>query len=533
MIMPGLSDFDPSSGNYSECRCKATGELLGYSPRHNEKDLQLMLENARLAQLEWSHMPVKERARRIIKVRDFLVDNLDELAVIISRDTGKTRNDALVAELFPATAAVSYYCKNASHFLREQKLSPGHLATINKRSKIVRVPWGIVAIISPWNYPFTIPFSEVVMALLAGNAVILKTASQTQMVGLALKQCFASARLPDGLFDFVNIPGNLAGDMLLRNGIDKLFFTGSVAVGQYLMSRAAETLTPVSLELGGNDAMLVCEDADIYRAVMGAVWAGFTSAGQTCAGVERIYVHEKIYEPFMQLLKQKVESLRAGFGLEPNQDMGVMTTSSQILAVKEQIRDALDKGAVIYTQSRAPDNPDIRNFLPATVLANVNHDMLVMQCETFGPVIAVMKVKDMEESIKLANNSDLGLTASVWSHNQHKAEQIARQLQAGAVNINDHLVSHGMPETPWGGFKKSGLGRTHGRIGFDEMTQPQVIIKDIMPFVKKDLWWPPNNADIYNGIKGLINFNYSRKLSRRISGISKLVKILPRWFREE
>jgi len=491
------------------------------------------MDKARTAQSEWSRTPVDGRTRRIIKTRGFIVENLDELAAIISRDTGKTRNDALAAELFPATAAVSYYCKNAGRFLREQKLSPGHLGTMSKRSKIVRVPWGIVAVISPWNYPFAIPFSEVVMALLAGNAVVLKAASQTQMTGLALKRCFESIGLPDGLFSFINIPGSQAGDMLLGNGIDKLFFTGSVAVGQYLMSKAAETLTPVSLELGGNDAMLVCEDADIYRAVMGAVWGGFTSAGQTCAGIERIYVHEKVYGPFLQMLKQKVESLQVGFGLEPDKDMGAMTTSGQIHTVTEQIRDALDKGAVIYAQSGTPDNREWKNFLPATVLTNVSHDMLVMQCETFGPVVAVTKVNHMAEAIKLANDSDLGLTASVWSRNRQRAEQIARQLQAGAVSINDHLVSHGMPETPWGGFKKSGLGRTHGKIGFDEMTQPQVIIKDIMPLAKKNLWWPPNNADIYNGIKGLIDFSYSHKLSRRIKGIGNLLKILPRWFKED
>ena len=336
MIISDLAGI-PSSPNHTECRCKATGELLGYSPLHNEEDLRLMLDNARTAQLEWSRTPLDERTRRIRKTRGFIVENLDELAVIISRDTGKTRNDALVAELFPATAAVSYYCKNAGRFLREQKLSPGHLAAANKRSKIIRVPWGIVAIISPWNYPFAIPFSEVVMALLAGNAVVLKTASQTQMVGLALKQCFESIGLPDGLFSFINIPGSQAGDMLLGSGIDKLFFTGSVAVGQYLMGKAASTLTPVSLELGGNDPMLVCEDADLYRAVMGAVWGGFTSAGQTCAGIERIYVHERVYAPFLQLLKQKVESLQVdyyGTATPLNQLANISTPEPRLLLIQ-------------------------------------------------------------------------------------------------------------------------------------------------------------------------------------------------------
>ncbi|MGI5910956.1 MAG: aldehyde dehydrogenase family protein [Syntrophomonadaceae bacterium] len=518
---------------FTECRCKTTNELLGYSTLHKEKDLQLMVNKARIAQLEWSQIPVKERTRRIIKIRDYIVANLDELAAIISRDTGKTLNDAMIAELFPATSALSYYCKNAPRFLRERKLPIGHLATINKRSKVIRVPWGIVAVIAPWNYPFIIPFSEVIMALLAGNAVILKMASQTQMVGLAMEKCLASADLPQDLFNLVNIPGQMAGDLLLKNGVNKLCFTGSVAVGQYLMGKAAETLTPLSLELGGNDAMMVCEDADIYRSVMGAVWAGFTNAGQTCAGVERIYVHEKIYKPFMELLKQKVETIQVEVGAEFNRDMGVITTPSQVKTVELYIDDALKKGAEIFAQSKIPVNPKLSNFFPATVLANVTHDMLVMKCEIFGPVIAVMKVNNITEAIKLVNDSDLGLTASVWSSNKYQAEKIARQLQVGIVTINDHLVSHAMPETPWGGFKKSGLGRTHGEIGFEEMTQPQVIIRDIMPFAKRNPWWPSNNLEVYNGIKGLIEISYSPLISKRLKGMKRLMKMLPRWFRQE
>ncbi|MEN6328364.1 MAG: aldehyde dehydrogenase family protein, partial [Syntrophomonas sp.] len=433
----------------TECRCPATGEILGYSPLHTEYELKEMMHRARIAQESWCRLPVRKRARVVLRIRDYIVNHLDELTEIICNDNGKTLTDALVAEIFPATVAISFYCRNAPRFLKEVRLPVSHVATINKRSKIIKVPWGLVAIISPWNYPFAIPFSEVVMALLAGNAVILKTATQTQLVGLALKKCFDSAGLPEGLFSFINIPGDLAGDMLLTNGVDKLFFTGSVKTGQYLMSRAGETLTPVALELGGNDAMLVCEDADPYRAAMGAVWGGFTNAGQSCGGVERIYVHQAIYEPFMKILKEKVEALNVGYGHDLSIDMGVMTTQNQIDTVNSHIEDALKKGAIIYAQSKLPDDSKINNALPATVLTNVNHEMLVMRCETFGPVVGVMKVQSMEEAVSLANDSDLGLTASVWSKDNRKAEHIARKIEAGVVNINDHLMSHGLPETPW------------------------------------------------------------------------------------
>lgn len=517
----------------TECRCPATGEILGYSPLHTEEELREIMRNARYAQESWCRLPIKRRARTILKIRDYIANHLDELAEIICQDNGKTLTDALVAEIFPATVAVSYYCRNAPRFLKEVRLPVGHPAMINKRSKVIRVPWGVVAIISPWNYPFAIPFSEAVMALLAGNAVVIKTATQTQMVGLALKKCIDSAGLPEGLFSFINIPGDLAGDMLLRNGVDKLFFTGSVKTGQYLMSKAGETLTPVSLELGGNDAMLVCEDADPYRAALGAVWGGFTNAGQSCGGVERIYVHQAVYEPFMKILKEKVEALKVGYGYDLSIDMGVMTTQNQIDTVNRHIEDALNKGAVIYAQSKLPAAPKLNNALPATVLTNVNHDMLVMRCETFGPVVGVMKVRNMEEAVALANDSDLGLTASVWSKDNRKAELIARQIEAGVVNINDHLMSHGLPETPWGGFKKSGIGRTHGQIGFEEMTQPQVIIKDIMPLLQKDLWWLPNSPAVYNGIKGVIELWYARSLNRRLAGMASLMRIIPRWFKKD
>jgi succinate-semialdehyde dehydrogenase/glutarate-semialdehyde dehydrogenase len=360
--------------------------------------------------------------------------------------------------------------------------------------------------------------------------VVLKTASETQLVGRKLQECFLAGQLPQGIFSYVNMPGLLAGSAFLKNGIDKLFFTGSVTVGKHLMREAAETLTPLVLELGGNDAMLVCEDADLHRAASGAVWAGMSNGGQSCGGVERIYVHERIYQAFLAHLKEKVEALRVGTDEDFNVDLGVMTTERQATKVRTHLEDALAKGAVIYARSRHPEGSGSGNRCPAMVLTEVTHDMLVMQEETFGPILAVMKVKDMGEAVTLANNSHLGLSGSVWSKSRKKAERIARQIQAGAVMINDHLMSHGLAETSWGGFKHSGIGRTHGAIGFDEMSQPQVIVHDVLPLARQNVWWHPHGKEIFQGISGAIKFLYGKSMFLRAKGLWHLLKIFPRYF---
>jgi acyl-CoA reductase-like NAD-dependent aldehyde dehydrogenase len=512
------------------CVDPSTGEVFARSPLNTVEELRQAVAEARKAQPAWAALPPKERSRIVLRIRDTLVAHADELADVIARDNGKTRLDALMAEILPGAISLTYYARMAPRFLKPHKPSPATLLLANKRSTIVRVPWGVVAILSPWNYPFAIPFHEVVMALLAGNAVILKTASETQMVGRALAAAVETAGLPKGLFAFINLPGRIAGDAILEAGVDKLFFTGSVPVGKALMAKAAQTLTPLSLELGGNDPMLVCEDADPERAAAGAVWAGMQNAGQSCGGVERIYVHERVYDAFLAALKERVEVLRVGPGRSPDSDMGPMTTQRQMETVKAHLADALAKGATLYAQSKAPEGGK-GTFLPAMVLTDVTHDMVTMKEETFGPIVGVMKVKDMDEAVRLANDSDLGLTASVWSRNRRKAAEIARRLQAGAVTINDHLMSHGLPETPWGGFKQSSLGRTHGRIGFDEMTQPQVIVDDLLSFAARDLWWHPQSPEVYEGIKGILLGLYARSLGTRLGGWIKALKIMPRMFR--
>ena len=516
--------------NTTLCMNPATGETIAEFKTNTIEEIYNAVERGRVAQAQWAQVPVKKRVKHIRKIIRYITDHADEIADTISRDNGKTRTDAIAAEVVPAAMGIGYYCNNAPKFLRDRKLKTGNILFINKRSRIARVPFGVVGIISPWNYPFSIPCAEVVMALLAGNAVLLKAATETQMVGHILKECIESAGLPEGIFTYINIPGSVAGDAFIDAGVDKLFFTGSVPVGKYLMKKASETLTPLVLELGGNDPMIVCEDADLERAAAGAVWAGLQNAGQSCGGVERIYVQQKVYDTFMGLLKSRVESLRIGPGTSMDNDIGAITTRRQMDTVTTHITDALDRGATVFAQSKPPEGLK-GNFMPCTVLTDVNHDMLVMKDETFGPVLGVMPFDTIKDAIDMANNSNLGLTASVWSKNRRRAMGIGRNIRAGAVMINDHLMSHGLAETPWGGFKESGIGRTHGDIGFSEMTHPQVIVNDIMPFAKRNFWWHPHDEKLYRGLKAVITFLYSGSISARVKSAFTLTGAFMRTFR--
>jgi len=508
----------------------ANSEQIGESLLQTTEDLKRMINESRAAQIEWQKIPIKIRSKKILKIKDYLVNNIDSLSQIISDDNGKVRFDALSTEIFPAIMATKYYAKNASKILKKKRIKGSSIVLINKKSFVHYVPYGVVGVISPWNYPFAIPYSEVIMALIAGNGVILKTATETQMVGIALRDAINSADLPKGLFQFINLPGRIAGEAFLKNGIDKLFFTGSVPVGKELMKLASNTLTPVSLELGGNDAMLVCEDADIDRAVNGAVWAGFSNSGQSCGGVERVYVHKLVYNEFMQKLKNVVENLKVGNPNDFNTDIGVMTTEKQLNTVNFHIDDALKNGAILFAESKSEFNS--KNILTPKVITNVNHNMIMMKEETFGPILGIMKVENMDEAIILANDSMLGLTGSVWSKNHTKAINLGSKIKAGAITINDHLMSHGLAETAWGGFKESGIGRAHGEQGFMEMVQAQYIINDILPGVKKNIWWHPYNADLYEGLKSIVHLFYGNNIKSRLNNLFKPIKVLPRMFQK-
>lgn len=516
------------------CVNPATGEVVGYSQMNTVEEARDALRRARDAQPAWAALPLEERVRYIARIRDYLVEHADEVSDTVAKDVGKTRIEALATEVLTSALATDYYLKNAKRFLKPRKVRGGSLLFLNKRSRIFRIPFGVIGIIAPWNYPLGIPMHEIVPALLSGNTVIFKTAPETQMVGRKIEEMIQAAGLPADVFIHLNIPGAIIGQILLEsdNHVDKLFFTGSVPVGKILMAKAAESLVPVSLELGGNDPMLVCPDAHLERAVNGAMWAGLQNSGQSCGGVERVYVHRDVYEPFIKLLKQKVEALRQGPNTDHDVDIGAMCTERQLKTIQRQVDDALAKGATILAQVKIDPAHAHANFFPVTVLTHVDHTMELMREETFGPVLGVMKVNDMDQAIELANDSSLGLTGSVWSSNTRAAVALGRRIHAGVITINDHLLTHGMAETPWGGVKESGIGRSHGELGFDEMTHPQVVTTELLHFAKRNLFWHPYDANLYDGLKGALRVLHGRAWGERLSGFFDFVKLLPRMFRD-
>ncbi|MDR0602131.1 MAG: aldehyde dehydrogenase family protein [Treponema sp.] len=492
-----------------------------------------IIARARTARISWAALPYSERAARLKKAGRYLASHIDEITEAIHRENGKLRMDALAAEVLPAALALSYYIKKGRKFLAPRRLPCGSILMFNKQSRLVHKPWGVIGIISPWNYPFAIPFSEVVMALLAGNAVILKVASVTPGAGRAIAGILGAADLPAGLFTHVEIPGAEAGPAFISGGVDKLFFTGSTKTGKEIMALAAARLLPLVLELGGADAAIVRGDADLDRAALGILWSGFSNAGQSCGGVQRVLVHRGVYRPFLEKICAFVRNFRAGEGEDC--DLGPMTTVKQKEAVEKQIAACIAMGAKTAAQSAEPDPAaafPAERFIPAMVLTDLNPEMPVMTDEIFGPVVGVYPVQDDEEALRIANSSPYGLTGSVWSRDRRRARELACRMNAGAVMINDHLMSHGLAETPWGGFGDSGLGKTHGEAGFAEMLKTTVVVDDVLPGARRNLWWHPYSEKVFRGLRAVTAFAAASSLAEKFRSIPLVVKIFFRYWKK-
>ncbi|HEX4336366.1 MAG TPA: aldehyde dehydrogenase family protein [Polyangiaceae bacterium] len=503
----------------------ATLEEVGRVPNTDLARMPEIFARARAAQVEWAKRSFSERRHHVEKMRDYIVEHAEELAAIVSRENGKLRLDALTTEVIPAALAADWYAKNAARSLAPKSVPMGSMLFINKRNQLRRVPLGVVGIISPWNYPLSIPFGEVVMGLMAGNAVLLKVAAATITVGEAIERIVAAGGLPDGLFTHIVGSGGRVSQAFFDNGVSKLFFTGSVPTGRTLMAAAAKTLTPLSLELGGKDPMIVLPDADLERAANGAAWAGYQNAGQSCGGVERIYVHESVYDKFVDLLAAKTRAMRHGPDRANDVDMGAMTTEDQLATVKRHVDDAVKAGAKIVAQSRLTDEGAKGYFYPATLVTGVDHTMDLMREETFGPVLPVMKFSSVDEAVRLANDSSMALTSSVWTKNVEVGKELASRLESGVTTVNDHLYTHGQSETPWGGWKESGVGRTHSALGLEEMTQPKLVNWDIMP-AKRNIWWYPFDQETYDGMLAALRMNYPKSLLGWLRDVSTVTRLM-------
>lgn len=425
------------------------------------KDVRAALKTARKAQPAWAALSFNKRAQYLKRALKILHERRDEFINVIVSETGKARTDALLVEIFAASDALHYYAKNTERFLRsENKRLHGLLDTTN-RLRIVYQPLGVVGIITPWNGPFILSISPTIQALMAGNAVLLKPSSVTPRSGKLVGDLFEAAGLPKGVLT-VLIGDAETGAALVEAGVDKICFTGSVSIGRKIATTCAQKLIPCTLELGGKDPMIVCADADLDIAAGGAVFGAFVNTGLYCSSTERVYVVDAVAEEFTHKVVERTSQLRQG--TDGEFDIGAISWPQQLEVIDKHVTDAFAKGAKVLVGGRR--NPKLKGlYYEPTVLANVTHDMLIMTEETLGPVLPIMRVRNEKEAIRLANRSQYGLGASVWTQNERKAFQIARRLNSGSVCINEIAVTYGIPEAPFGGQKNSGIGRVNGETG--------------------------------------------------------------------
>jgi acyl-CoA reductase-like NAD-dependent aldehyde dehydrogenase len=499
----------------------ATGEVLGEFDCVGEKEVGAAVERARAAQSSWQESDIGRRLQILRRFQTLLHEKKADVARLITREAGKPYVEALLTEVLVVLDAAQFAITQAPRLLRDQRVGHANLAMKAKRGWVHREPYGVVGIISPWNYPFATPGTEAVAALVAGNAVVVKPSESTTLCALELQHLVTAAGLPANLLQVV--PGaGATGAALVNSNVDKLIFTGSVASGKKVAQAAAARLLPVVLELGGKDPMLVLDDADVEVASSAAVWGAFVNTGQACLSVERCYVHQSLYERFLSAVVAKTGKLRVGNGLEPETELGPMIHQRQLQIVEEHVADARARGTrVLAGGTRLPQLGP--NFYAPTVIADVTHEMLLMRQETFGPVLPVMAFGSDDEAIRLANDSEFGLAASIWTRNRPRGAAIAARLQAGTVMVNDVISCYGISEAPHGGVKASGLGRTHGRLGLEEMVWVKYVDSDLLPRMRK-VWWYGYGSEFIGQMEGFVDFLFSRRLSARLAGGLRALK---------
>jgi succinate-semialdehyde dehydrogenase/glutarate-semialdehyde dehydrogenase len=461
----------------------------------------------------WGALPFRERGALLLRARDVLLAEADDLAQLIAREQGKPPAEAKVAEIFPSLETLAHLARHAESALRDEPLTSDVLLLAHKEARVVFEPFGAVLVITPWNYPLYMALSSVAAALAAGNAVVLKPAPATTLVGLRLGEIFSKAGFPPGVVNVVAIDDALAPGLVENEHFGKVVFVGSVATGRKVMASAAKNVTPVLLELGGKDAAVVCRDADLERAARGIVWGAFMNAGQTCVSVERVYVEAAVAEPFVARVVELTRELRMGDPLAPSTEIGPMTLERQRAIVEDHVADALARGARVLTGGATPPGPGF--FYPPTVLVDVDHGMRVMRDETFGPLLPIMAVPDLGTAIRLANDSEFGLTASGWTRSRALALRLQRELRAGVVTINDCVSSLGEPAAPYGGMRRSGIGRSHGALGLRELSQAKFVSRDGS---RKPLaWWYPYGEPFARFMAAALPALHSRSLATRLA----------------
>jgi succinate-semialdehyde dehydrogenase/glutarate-semialdehyde dehydrogenase len=449
----------------------ATDERIGSVPACDADDVDAAVERARGAQEAWAETPAEERARIVNRFGDLVADRREELLDVLQVETGKSRRTA-VEELFDVPTGCSYVASEAPDALAEERrrgIAPGVTT-----ATVTREPVGVVGVISPWNYPLTLSMADAIPALAAGNAVVIKPDEKTPYGALLLAELLEVAGLPDDLFQVVTGEGPTVGPPLI-DAVDYVAFTGSTATGRTIAERAGRNLIGCSLELGGNNPLVVCGDVDVDEAARGAVQACFSNVGQLCLSAERVYVVESVYDEFLDAFVRETESLTLGTGYDYDADLGSLVDADQLARVESHVDDARDRGATVETGGRA--RPDVAPYCyEPTVLTGVEPDSTVACEETFGPVAAVTPVPDAAAAVAAANDSPYGLNASVWTGDRERGAELAREIDCGTVNVNDaFLATWGAVDAPMGGFGDSGLGRRHGPEGIRRYTETRTV----------------------------------------------------------
>lgn len=467
-----------------ESRDPATGEAWRRYEAPSALDVVAAVERAREAQVAWAARPVRERAALLTAFRHRLWARRHEVAGVVSRENGKPAAEALMTEVFVALEYAQYYAGCAPRLLAPRTERTRTVGTMFKRVTIEYHPHGVVGVIAPWNYPFQLAAGAAIPALVAGNAVVLKPSEFTPTSGVLLGELLREVGVPADVMQVLPGDGS-TGAALVQAGVNRVHFTGSVATGRKVAAACGALLIPCALELGGSDAAIVLADADVPRAARGLAWGRFSNAGQTCVAPKRILVERAVFDAFSAAFAAEVKTLTVGPASVAGAEVGPMIRPEQAAALEAQFADAIAGGATVLARAQAPAGP---GFFPPTVLVNVSPEMRVMREETFGPLVPLVPVANEAEALAVANGSDFGLSASVWTANADRGRRVASQLLAGSVAINDAVITAGMSNVPHGGVKASGMGRSHGEAGLMECVEPRAIVTDRFTSPKQP-WW--------------------------------------------
>jgi succinate-semialdehyde dehydrogenase/glutarate-semialdehyde dehydrogenase len=503
---------DPGPRRRYRLRSPVSLEPIGELECMTGPDVDLALERARKAQPAWAERPIAERAALLRRALGIVLAEQDRIMAKVMEETGKPETEAFGMEIFATCDALNYYAKQAPKFLRAQKRRIHGLMGLMKQLRVVYKPLGVVGVIVPWNGPFVLAMNQTAQALVAGNAVLLKGSEVTPFSTALVGEVFAEAGLPDGVLEVLMGDGE-TGAVLVDAGVDKISFTGSVATGRLVAQACGRQLVPVTLELGGKDAMIVCGDADIDRAAAGALIGSCMNAGQYCCGTERIYVVDAVYDAFVDKVVEGAQRLRQ---LDRGEsDVGAIFWDRQVDIIERHVNDAVEKGASVRVGGRR--NPDLAGlYYEPTVVTDVTHDMDLMRFETFGPVVSIMRVADEEEAIQLANDSPYGLNGNVWTRDKQKGFHIAERIETGGVCINDMALTYGVPEAPFGGVKDSGVGQVNGEVGLRGYCHAHPMIVDRFGGKEVQGGYPYSSRNLA-GMKKFANLLWGNRIGRWLS----------------